>query len=174
MQRIYEKARRIRLAVFDVDGVLTDGKLHLTADGETTKVFSVRDGYGLKMLAANGIRVAIVTGRNSPAVAARARELGVDLLYQAVEDKVRTVAELRVAHGLAEHDVACMGDDVVDVPLLRRCGFAVTVPEAPLLVRRHADYVTTARGGAGAVREACEFMLYARGALSAQLAACLQ
>jgi 3-deoxy-D-manno-octulosonate 8-phosphate phosphatase (KDO 8-P phosphatase) len=169
MQDIYNKARRIRLAAFDVDGVLTDGTLYLTDGGEEIKGFNSLDGHGLKMLRESGVELAIITGRTSRSVQLRAKNLGIELLYQGIEDKARAFAELLAARGLAAADVSYMGDDVVDLPVLTRCGFALTVPEAPLLVRQHAHYVTRAGGGRGAVREACELIMHAQGTLDARL-----
>ena len=169
MQDIYNKARRIRLAAFDVDGVLTDGTLYLTDGGEEIKGFNSLDGHGLKMLRESGVELAIITGRTSRSVQLRAKNLGIELLYQGIEDKARAFAELLAARGLAAADASYMGDDVVDLPVLTRCGFALTVPEAPLLVRQHAHYVTRAGGGRGAVREACELIMHAQGTLDARL-----
>ena len=170
MQEIHDRAGCVRLAIFDVDGVLTDGALYYTDAGEELKAFNVRDGHGLKMLQATGIRLAILTSRRSNCVELRARNLGIDLLRQGVADKRTAFEDMLHGLGLAA-DAACyMGDDVIDLPVLRRCGLAVTVPEAPALVRRHAHYVTVAAGGRGAVREACELIMRAQGTLDAQLA----
>ena len=169
MQDIYNKARRIRLAAFDVDGVLTDGTLYLTDGGEEIKGFNSLDGHGLKMLRESGVELAIITGRTSRSVQLRAKNLGIELLYQGIEDKARAFAELLAARGLAAADASYLGDDVVDLPVLTRCGFALTVPEAPLRVRQHAHYVTRAGGGRGAVREACELIMHAQGTLDARL-----
>lgn len=170
MQEIYNRANSVRLAIFDVDGVLTDGALYYTDAGEELKAFNVRDGHGLKMLQATGIRLAILTSRSSNCVELRARNLGIDLLRQGVADKRTAFEDMLRGLGLAA-DAACyMGDDVIDLPVLRRCGLAVTVPEAPAPVRRYAHYVTVAAGGRGAVREACELIMRAQGTLDAQLA----
>ena len=173
MQDIHARARRIRLAAFDVDGVLTDGALYLTDSGEEIKAFNTLDGHGLKMLRESGVELAIITGRTSKSVALRAKNLGIELLYQGVEDKAHAFAELLAARGLDAAAAAYMGDDVVDLPVLIRCGFALSVPDAPLLVRQHAHYVTRAAGGRGAVREACEFIMHAQGTLDARLRAYL-
>jgi 3-deoxy-D-manno-octulosonate 8-phosphate phosphatase (KDO 8-P phosphatase) len=167
---IYERARRIRLAIFDVDGVLTDGTLYYTGAGEELKAFNVRDGHGMKMLQASGVTLAIITSRTSRGVELRARDLGIDLVYQGVSEKTAAFDELLRAFALAADAASYMGDDVIDLPVLRRCGLALTVPEAPLLVRRHAHYVTAACGGRGAVREACEFIMQFQGTLDTQLA----
>ncbi len=174
MQDVYNKARRVRLAAFDVDGVLTDGTLYLTDGGEEIKAFNSQDGHGLKMLRESGVELAIITGRSSRSVQLRAKNLGIELLYQGVEDKARAFAELLAARGLDAAATAYMGDDVIDLPVLTRCGLALAVPEAPLLVRQHAHYVTRAGGGRGAVREACELIMHAQGTLDARLRAYLE
>jgi len=170
MQDIYERARKVRVAIFDVDGVLTDGSLYLTDGGDEIKAFNSHDGHGMKMLRESGVELAIITGRTSRSVELRARNLGVELLYQGVADKARAYAELLVARKLDAGATAYMGDDVVDLPVLRRCGLALTVPEAPLAVKQYADYVTRAPGGRGAAREACELIMHAQGTLARQLA----
>lgn len=172
MQDIYERARGVRIAIFDVDGVLTDGALHLSASGEETKAFDVRDGHGLKMLKASGVPAAIITSRNSRAVELRAQGLAIDFVFQGVADKLATFEGLLRQLKLDAAAAAYMGDDVLDLPVMRRCGLAFTVPEAPLAVRHVAHYVTRAAGGRGAAREACEILMHAQGSLAAQLACC--
>lgn len=169
MQTIEEKVRRVRLAIFDVDGVMTDGTLYLDDDGREIKGFNSLDGHGLKMLAASGVMLAILTGRTSRCVAHRAANLGIKVVKQGVEDKLEGFVTMLSELGLDHAETAYMGDDVVDLPVLRRCGFAVAVPAAHDLVRQHADYVTRADAGRGAVREACEFIMRAQGTLDAQL-----
>ena len=169
MQPIYDKARNIRLAIFDVDGVLTDGSLYLTDGGEEIKAFNSLDGHGMKMLRESGVELAIITGRTSRSVELRAKNLGVELLYQGVTDKAQAFAALIEARALDAAATAYMGDDVVDLPVMRRCGLALTVPNAPLLVKQHADYVTRAAGGRGAAREVCELIMHAQGTLARAL-----
>jgi 3-deoxy-D-manno-octulosonate 8-phosphate phosphatase (KDO 8-P phosphatase) len=169
MQSIYAKASRVRLAIFDVDGVLTDGSLYLTDGGEEIKAFNSLDGHGLKMLRESGVELAIITGRTSRSVELRARNLGVDLLFQGVTDKAQSFAALIAARALDPAATAYMGDDVVDLPVMLRCGLALTVPDSPLVVRQHADYVTRAHGGHGAAREACELIMHAQGTLEGAL-----
>lgn len=169
MQQIYDKAKNVRLAIFDVDGVLTDGSLYLTDGGEEIKAFNSRDGHGMKMLRESGVELAIITGRTSRSVELRAKNLGVELLFQGVSDKAQAFAELLAVRGLDAAATAFMGDDVVDLPILRRCGLALTVPDAPLTVKQHADYVTRAYGGRGAAREVCELIMHAQGTLERQL-----
>jgi 3-deoxy-D-manno-octulosonate 8-phosphate phosphatase (KDO 8-P phosphatase) len=170
MQDVYARARPVRLAIFDVDGVLTDGGLHYSDSGEETKVFDVRDGQGMKALQTSGVALAIITSRRSQCVARRAENLGIDLLFQGVEDKLSAFESLAARLGLAPAQVAYMGDDWVDLPVLRRCGLAVSVPEAPAAVRERVHYVTRAGGGRGAAREACELIMNAQGTFEAQLA----
>jgi len=174
MQDIYQRAKRIRLAIFDVDGVLTDGSLYFTDSGEELKAFNVRDGHGMKMLQNSGIRLAIITSRRSRCVEQRAKNLGIDLLYQGVADKLVKFRELLSELGLDAAATAYMGDDVIDLPVLRCCGLALTVPEAPAIVKTHAHYVSRAPGGRGAAREVCELMLQAQGTLEAQIAPYLE
>lgn len=174
MQELYAKARQVRLAVFDVDGVFTDGTLYLTDGGEEIKAFNSLDGHGLKMLRESGVELAIITGRTSKSVALRAKNLGIELVYQGIEDKARAFAELLAARRLDAAATAYMGDDVVDLPVLTRCGLALTVPAAPLLVKQHAHYVTRAGGGHGAVREVCELIMQAHGTLDARLQSYLE
>jgi 3-deoxy-D-manno-octulosonate 8-phosphate phosphatase (KDO 8-P phosphatase) len=173
MPDIYAKARQVKLAAFDIDGVLTDGSLYITDGGEEIKAFNSLDGHGLKMLRESGVELAIITGRTSRSVALRAKNLGVELLYQGVENKAQAFAELLAARGLQAAETAYMGDDVVDLPVLTRRGFAIAVPDAPLFVRQHVHYVTRAQGGRGAAREACELIMHAQGTLDARLQAYL-
>ncbi len=174
MQDIYDRANRIRLAVFDVDGVLTDGTLYYSASGEELKAFNVRDGHGMKMLQSGGVPLAIITSRKSRCVELRAQDLGIEFVYQGATDKHAAFRELLARRNLDAAAAAYMGDDVVDLPILRRCGLAVAVPDAPAAVRHHAHYVTQERGGHGAVRELCELILHAQGAFEAQHALYLQ
>jgi 3-deoxy-D-manno-octulosonate 8-phosphate phosphatase (KDO 8-P phosphatase) len=170
MQTVEEKARRVRLAIFDVDGVMTDGTLFLDDNGHELKGFNSLDGHGLKMLAASGVMLAILTGRTSRCVTHRAANLGITLVRQGVEDKLEGFVTMLAELGLDPAETAYMGDDVVDLPVLRRCGLSLAVPEAHELVLRQVDYVTRKGAGRGAVREACELMMRAQGTLDARLA----
>lgn len=165
-----EKARLVRVAVFDVDGVLTDGTLYLSDSGEEMKAFNSRDGHGLRMLQDAGVTLAILTGRRSRCVEHRCRDLGITHVLQGVKDKRTGLQELEGLLGVTADAMAYMGDDVIDLPVLRRCRFSATVPEAPSIVRANVDYIPTAAGGRGAVREVCEFILQAQGLLAAQFA----
>lgn len=164
------RAGGIRLAVFDVDGVMTDGSLFLDDEGREYKAFNSLDGHGLKMLRRSGVELAIITGRTSQLVIKRAANLGIPHLYQGVEDKLEAWREVTAKLGLAAHESAFMGDDVIDLPPMIRCGLALTVPAAPPLVKARAHYVTQAGGGRGAVREVCELIMAAQGTLDAQMA----
>ena len=163
MQPILTRAAGVKLLALDVDGVLTDGRLYFSAEGETLKVFNTLDGHGLKMLAQAGITVAIISGRDSAAVRQRALGLGIDYVYQGVEDKWPVMAQLCTQLSLVPAQAAYVGDDLPDLPVLRRVGFAVCVPHAPELVKRHTHYVTSLAGGQGAVREVCDLLLQAQG-----------
>lgn len=170
MQEIYIRARNIRVAAFDVDGVLTDGALYYADSAEELKAFDVRDGHGLKMLKDGGVAVAIITSRKSHCVEERARNLGIELLYQGVADKLDAFQDLLGRCGVGADACAFVGDDILDLPVLQRCGLAVTVAAAPASIRREAHYVTRAHGGRGAAREVCELILYARGQAAERLA----
>jgi 3-deoxy-D-manno-octulosonate 8-phosphate phosphatase (KDO 8-P phosphatase) len=170
MQDIYTRAKAIRLAAFDVDGVLTDGGLHYSDSGEETKIFDVRDGHGMKLLQATGIALAIITSRSSRCVQRRAEDLGIELLYQGIGDKLAAFDALRAKLDMPANACAYMGDDWVDLAVMKASGLALSVPEAPAVVRQHAHYVTRAGGGRGAVREACELVMQAQGTFDSQLA----
>jgi 3-deoxy-D-manno-octulosonate 8-phosphate phosphatase (KDO 8-P phosphatase) len=157
-----ERARRVKLMLFDVDGTLTDGNLWYGPSGEEIKAFHSFDGHGIKMLAKSGVRIALLTGRSSPAVAARAAELGIEEVLQGITDKRKTYEALLERLGLAQDAAGYMGDDLVDIPVLRRCGFACAVREAPEEVRKQVHYVAAAAAGAGAAREVCEFIMRAQ------------
>lgn len=167
---LVERIQPVRLIAFDVDGILTDGGLYLSDSGEEFKRFNSLDGHGLKMLKASGVELAIITGRTSRCVEMRAKNLGIAHLYQGVEKKWDAMQDLLGKLGLAAEAAAFMGDDVVDLPAMRRVGLALTVPKAPSAVLDHAHYTTRHEGGHGAVREICELIMSAQGTLSAQLA----
>ncbi len=169
-----QRAARIKLMAFDIDGVMTDGGLTYTDDGRELKTFNVMDGLGLKFMQRAGIELAIVTGRTSGVVAARAADLGIDHVFQGVADKGAAVAGLIEKLGLHWPEVAFMGDDLIDIPAMVRCGFAVAPANAHPLVKERAHAVTGASGGRGAVREAAEFVLAAQGKLEAVFARYLE
>ena len=154
--------RRVQMLILDVDGVLTDGRLFYGARGESLKVFHVRDGHGIKQVAAAGITVAIISGRRSAAVAKRARELGIRHVAQGVNDKLEALTRLSTARSIALDHCACVGDDTPDAPMLQAAGVAIAVADAHADALAHADLVTTRPGGHGAVREVCDWLLDAR------------
>lgn len=170
---IVERARRLQLMLFDVDGILTDGRLYFGPAGEIMKAFHVRDGHGLKMLAESGVEIGLLTTRSSRMVDVRAAELGITLVHQGEGDKRAAFERLLAQRGLSLPQAGYMGDDVMDLPVLIRCGFAATVPDAPEAVRSRVQYVSSATGGQGAVREVCELLLAARGNLESALGAYL-
>jgi len=174
MQAFIERAKPIKLVIFDVDGVMTDGRLYLSDDGQETKAFNSLDGHGMKMLMRSGVELAIITGRTSRVVEMRAANLGIARLYQGVEDKLAAYRHLLAEMQLDPAATAFMGDDVVDLPAMRRSGLALTVPQAPALVKQYAHYVTTLSGGRGAVREACEAIMRAQETFEAQMAQYLE
>lgn len=153
----------LRLMGFDIDGVMTDGRLWYSPRGDEMKAFFVRDGLGLKMLEQSGVKVAIITGRDSPIVAERARDLGIGLVRQGVKDKRAVMAEMLAGLSLSFEEAGYMGDDVVDLAVMAACGFAASVPDGHPLARQRAHYVALAPAGAGAVREVCELILRAQG-----------
>ena len=154
--------RRVQLLVLDVDGVLTDGRLFYGPRGEALKVFHVRDGHGIKQVAAAGITVAIISGRRSTAVTRRARELGIRHVTQGANDKLGALTRLARSRSLALEHCACVGDDTPDAPMLQAAGLAIAVADAHGDALAHADLVTTRAGGHGAVREVCDWLLDAR------------
>ena len=166
-----DKARGLRLMGFDVDGVLTDGRLYFTPAGDEMKAFHSRDGLGMVALAKAGIKLAIITGRSSEIVARRAENLGIDLVFQGVSDKRAVMAQLLEREGLDFSQAGYMGDDVVDLAVMRACGFAATVPDADPLIKQHAHFVAQQAAGRGAAREVCELILRAQGKFDAMIAA---
>ncbi len=163
------RARAVRLLLLDVDGVLTDGRLFLSDSGEEFKAFHSRDGHGIKMLMASGVRVGLVTGRTSQVVSRRADDLGITILVQGCRDKRAAVSRLLEDEGVTAAEAAFMGDDVIDLPAMESVGLAVAVADAHPLVCSHAHWVTKEKGGLGAVRELCELIMRAQGTLDAQL-----
>lgn len=162
MAGISERAAGVQLAVFDVDGVFTDGRLYYDARGEQLKTFHVRDGHGIKQLLRHHIHVAIISGRRSPAVARRMHELRIRHVFQGMDDKLPVLRKLLQRLKLDWKQVACVGDDLADLPLLKSAGLAIAVADAQPEVRALAHYVTRARGGEGAVREVCDLLIAAR------------
>lgn len=157
------KLDQIKLLLLDVDGVLTDGQIIYTDSGEQIKSFSSKDGLGLRLLMDNNIRVGIVTGRKSTALGHRLQNLGIDLVFDGIRDKAVAFDKIVEQTGVAARHIAFVGDDLIDLPAMIRAGVSFTVPDAPQEVKHHANLVTLARGGHGAVREICETILKAQG-----------
>jgi len=164
-ERIINQASKIKLAAFDIDGVFTDGRLWFTDDAREFKAFHVHDGLGVKLLTEAGVRVAIITSRFSPVVARRASELGIELVYQDQEDKLACFQRLLAGLKLTAEQAAYAGDDLPDLPVLKRAGLAIGVSNLHPFLRPHCHYVTAAAGGAGAVREVADLILFAQGRL---------
>lgn len=167
------RARQIKLLLLDVDGVLTDGKLYFTNSGEEFKAFCTLDGQGIKLLQASGVRVGIITGRESQLVAQRARNLGVELLIQGREDKWLALEEILQREPRPLEQIAFMGDDWPDLTVMTRVGLALTVPNAHSSVSQRAHWCSERSGGEGAVREACDLLMQAQGEFDRALAAYL-
>ncbi|OOG27816.1 phenylphosphate carboxylase subunit delta [Thioalkalivibrio denitrificans] len=165
-----EAAKAIRLVLFDVDGVLTDGSLFLGDGGEQYKAFNSKDGHGMRMLVESGVQVGILTGRTSDVVTHRMRDLGIDLVIQGRRDKLDALGGLLDQAGVNEAATAFVGDDVVDLPVMRRVGLAIAVADAHPVVRQQAHWVTALPGGRGAAREVCEFIMQAQGNLDRMMA----
>jgi 3-deoxy-D-manno-octulosonate 8-phosphate phosphatase (KDO 8-P phosphatase) len=164
-QNILHKAAQVRLVIFDVDGVLTDGRLYFAENGIQFKAFHSRDGHGMKMLQDNGVTIAIISGRRSIAVEQRMADLGVSQVHLGVEDKLVVFEALLQTEGFRADQVAYVGDDIMDLPVMRRAGLAIAVQDADPFVKRYAHWQTPRPGGQGAVRDVCELLLEAHGNL---------
>jgi len=164
------RARRLKLMAFDVDGVLSEGSLYYTDDGVELKVFNSLDGLGMHMLQRAGITVAIITGRRATCVEHRMKNLGIDILYQGVSDKVEALNDLLAKLGISADEAGYMGDDIVDLKILDACGFSAAPADCHEMVKSYVGMVSTKIGGRGAVREVCEFILDAQGKLDEALA----
>jgi len=165
-----QKAAQVKLMIFDVDGVLTDGRMQFTAEGEFMKSFFVHDGLGIQLLQKMGIATAIISARLTPIVNKRAADLGIAHVYQGSHDKRITFAQLLADTGVSAHECGFMGDDIIDLPLFSKVGFAASVPNAHPEAIKRADFVTHAAGGLGAAREICDFILRAQHKYDAALA----
>jgi 3-deoxy-D-manno-octulosonate 8-phosphate phosphatase (KDO 8-P phosphatase) len=157
-----ETFQRVKLLVLDVDGVLTDGRLYYGPRGESLKTFHVRDGHGIKQVAAAGIQVAIISGRKSAAVLRRARGLGIKHVFQGVDDKLAMLKKVARSLKVSLEDCACIGDDTPDAPILNACGLGIAVADAHADALAAADLETSRPGGHGAVREVCDWLVAAR------------
>ena len=160
---LLKKLKQIRLLLLDVDGVLTDGSIIYNDDGSETKIFNAKDGLGLRLAMSAGIEVAIVTGRRSKSLRHRCDNLGIRYLFEGVGDKAKLLAEIVAQTGIGSEQSAFVGDDLPDLPLMRRVGLAIAVADAHDIIRANARWTTTAAGGRGAVREVCEALLTAKG-----------
>jgi len=169
-QDAISRAIKIKLMIFDVDGVLTDGSLFMDSEGSEYKAFNSRDGHGIKMLQESGVDVGIITGRTSGVVEHRVKDLGIKYLYQGQKNKLPAYEALIKQLGLANDEVAYVGDDVVDLPVMLQVGLAVAVADAHALVKEHAHWQTGSRGGRGAGRDICEFVMRAQGTLDGMMA----
>ncbi|MFC3107510.1 KdsC family phosphatase [Undibacterium arcticum] len=165
-----ERAACVKLMIFDVDGVLTDGGLHFGAEGEVIKRFNVLDGHGIKLLQQSGVATAIISARQSPIVLRRASDLGIAHVQQGVHDKAAAFQLLLQQTGLSAADCGFVGDDVIDLPILLQVGFAASVPNGHPEVTSRVHYVSRATGGHGAAREICDFVLRAQGTYDAAMA----
>jgi 3-deoxy-D-manno-octulosonate 8-phosphate phosphatase (KDO 8-P phosphatase) len=165
MARSPADASSIRLLILDVDGVLTDGRLYFGPRGEMLKAFHVRDGLGIKQLSRAGVEIAVITGRNSPAVAHRCRELGIERVVQGADDKLAVFNRMRAELDLPASTCACIGDDLPDVPVMQEVGLAFAVADAHPVARNAAHYVTSLPGGQGAVREVCDRLVASKGSV---------
>ena len=169
MQDVIEKAKKIKLLILDVDGVLTDGRLFFDNDGNEYKSFHARDGHGIKLLQKTGVVVAVISGRKSVTVERRMKQLGVDFVYQGHENKISAFEEILEKIGIKPDEAAHVGDDLLDLPLMQRVGLAVAVQDANFAVKQYADWCTTTAGGLGAVREVCDLIMQAQGSFEAIL-----
>ena len=174
MQDIMEKAAQIRLVIFDVDGVLTDGSLYLGDDGQEYKAFNSKDGHGMKMLRESGVEIGIITGRTSNVVEMRMKSLGIQHVYQGKLDKLPAFEELKAKLELDNEQIAYVGDDVVDLPIMCKIGLAIAVQDAHHLVKQHAHWHTPSAGGRGAGREVCELLMEAQSTLKLMMEKYLQ
>lgn len=174
MQDIQQRAAQIKLVIFDVDGVLTNGDLFIGDDGQEYKSFNSKDGHGMVMLQSTGVQIAIITGRTSEVVKIRMDGLGVQHIYQGQRDKRPAYDDLKQATGLTDQQIAYVGDDVVDLPVMIQVGFAVAVQDAHAMTKSHAHWTTPSGGGQGAARELCELIMDAQDTLQPTLEKFLQ
>lgn len=160
---VLARAAKIRLVIFDVDGVLTDGRLYFYPDGEEFKGFHARDSLGMKLLRSTGVETAIISGRTSPALAERKDSIGINHAYQGCQNKLGAFAELQALLSVTPEQIAHVGDDLLDLPLLRRVGLAIAVADSHPAIHPHAHWMTSKVGGSGAAREVCDLIMTAQG-----------
>jgi 3-deoxy-D-manno-octulosonate 8-phosphate phosphatase (KDO 8-P phosphatase) len=163
MQKIIEKVKKLKLLILDVDGVLTDGRLFFDNNGEDYKCFHARDGHGIKLLRQTGVEVAVISGRKSNSVSLRMKSLGVEHVYQGHENKIAALVETMQKTSLKPEQVAHIGDDLLDLPVMTRVGLSIAVSDANDAVKDYADWCTKTAGGQGAVREVCDFIMQSQG-----------
>ena len=159
MRTLTQKARLIRLVIFDIDGVFTDGTLYYNERGEQSKAFNVQDGFGIKLLQGSGVKVAIITAKTTAIIELRAAQLGIEHVYQGYEIKLPAYQEILKKLKLTNEQVCYVGDDLPDLPIIQLVGLSLAVANAVAVVREHADCTTNKAGGHGAVREICEFIM---------------
>jgi len=169
MQDILKQAKKIKLVIFDVDGVLTDGSLFFGDDGQEYKAFYSRDGLGIKLLQRTGVEVGVITARSSKLVNHRMENLGIKHLYQGRLDKIAAFNDLVSKLGVNADETAYAGDDVIDLPVMKKVGLAIAVQDAHPFVKKHAHWITEHNGGRGAARDICELIMEAQGTLEEQL-----
>lgn len=162
-EKVVELAASLKLLILDVDGVLTDGKLYFDNDGNEYKSFHARDGHGIKLLQQSGVSVAVISGRRSNSVALRMRSLGVEHIYQGHENKISAFYEILEKMTIEPEKTAYIGDDLLDLPLIKRVGLGIAVQDANFMVKQHAQWCTELAGGCGAVREVCDLIMQAQG-----------
>jgi len=162
MEVFKEKIKKIKILLLDVDGVLTDSSIVFDSDGKELKFFNARDGHGIKMLQRGNIEVGIITGRNSKATEARANDLNISIVYQGVYDKIKIYNKIKDEKNFKDDDIAYMGDDIVDLTLIKKAGFSAVPSDCWEGLKKEADYVTKTKGGRGAVREVAELILKAQ------------
>jgi len=167
---VLEKSKKIRLLICDVDGVMTDGGLFFGDDGQEYKAFNSLDGHGLKMLQDSGVKVGIITGRTSNVVLHRMKNLGINIIYQGQLDKLVAFKQVQIDHDVLPEEIAYIGDDVIDLPIMLRVGLGIAVDNAHSLVKEHADFITEKSGGHGAVREICELIMKGQGNYESRMA----
>jgi 3-deoxy-D-manno-octulosonate 8-phosphate phosphatase (KDO 8-P phosphatase) len=165
MDTVTKLALPIKLLLLDVDGVLTDGKLYFSNQGEELKAFNIYDGLGIKLLQRSGVQVGIVTGRKSQLVARRASDLGIKIVVQGREDKLVAISEIQKQHSVSLGEIAYMGDDLPDLTAIQAVGFGMTVPNAMPVIKQQAKWISQYTGGNGAVREACDLIMAVQGSL---------
>ncbi len=169
MQQVIEKAKKIRLVSFDVDGVLTDGRLFFDNQGQESKGFHARDGLGFKLLRQSGVEVAVISGRRSESVSCRMKALDISLVYQGQDDKLVALQEICETLQLEHEQIAHVGDDVLDIPVMNRIGLSIAVQDAHEIVKQKADWTTQLPGGYGAAREVCDLIMKAQSTFDATL-----